>query len=162
MSFTSRAAHLSFAAAAATPVAALATGAALPLSSLAQQSPPPKPLRVRTRLTATDAALARPTRRARRRVRAASHAAGAPTADASGASGWAIPTSVVMCESGGRNVPSSGGGPSGYYQITSSTWQAAGGSGSAAYEASKAEQDAVARRIWAGGSGASNWTCAGR
>jgi hypothetical protein len=27
--------------------------------------------------------------------------------------------------------------------------------------ASKAEQAAVAGRIWAGGSGASNWTCAG-
>ena len=36
-----------------------------------------------------------------------------------------------------------------------------GGSGPAAYLAPKSEQDAVASRIWAGGSGAHNWVCAG-
>ena len=36
-----------------------------------------------------------------------------------------------------------------------------GGSGPAAYMASKAEQTAVASRIYNGGSGVSNWTCAG-
>jgi hypothetical protein len=41
------------------------------------------------------------------------------------------------------------------------TWRLFGGSGPAAYLASKAEQDAVASRIWNGGAGASNWVCAG-
>jgi hypothetical protein len=35
-----------------------------------------------------------------------------------------------------------------------------GGSGPAAYLASKAEQDRVAAALWNGGSGASNWVCA--
>ena len=41
------------------------------------------------------------------------------------------------------------------------TWRLFGGTGPAAYLASKAEQDAVAARIWNGGAGASNWVCAG-
>ena len=41
-----------------------------------------------------------------------------------------------------------------------STWKLYGGSGPAAWKASKAEQDRVAARIWAGGSGASQWVCA--
>ena len=36
-----------------------------------------------------------------------------------------------------------------------------GGTGPAAYLTSKAEQDAVATRIWNGGAGASDWVCAG-
>jgi septal ring factor EnvC (AmiA/AmiB activator) len=75
--------------------------------------------------------------------------------------GWAIPYAIVLCESGGQNLPPNGAGASGYYQILPSTWQQYGGSGPAAYLAPKSEQDAVASRIWAGGAGASNWVCAG-
>jgi hypothetical protein len=75
--------------------------------------------------------------------------------------GWAIPYQIVLCESGGQNLPPNSAGASGYYQILPSTWRGAGGSGPAAYLASKAEQDAVASRLWAGGAGASNWVCAG-
>jgi peptidoglycan hydrolase CwlO-like protein len=75
--------------------------------------------------------------------------------------GWAIPYQIVLCESGGQNLPPNSAGASGYYQILPSTWRGAGGTGPAAYLASKAEQDAVASRLWAGGAGASNWVCAG-
>jgi hypothetical protein len=67
----------------------------------------------------------------------------------------------VLCESGGQNLPPNSAGASGYYQIIPSTWKLFGGTGPAAYLASKAEQDAVASRIWRGGAGASNWVCAG-
>ena len=71
-----------------------------------------------------------------------------------------IPGAIVMCESGGQNFPPNSAGASGYYQIIPSTWKAFGGTGSAAYQASKAEQSAVASRIYAGGSGVSAWDCA--
>ncbi|HTX30955.1 MAG TPA: transglycosylase family protein [Solirubrobacteraceae bacterium] len=74
--------------------------------------------------------------------------------------GWAIPYQVVLCESGGQDLPPNSAGASGYYQILPSTWKGAGGSGPAAYLAPKAEQDAVASRLWDGGAGASNWVCA--
>jgi peptidoglycan hydrolase CwlO-like protein len=74
--------------------------------------------------------------------------------------GWAIPYPIVLCESGGQNLPPNSAGASGYYQILPSTWTGAGGSGPAAYLASKSEQDAVASRLWDGGSGWSNWVCA--
>jgi peptidoglycan hydrolase CwlO-like protein len=73
---------------------------------------------------------------------------------------WAIPYAIVLCESGGQNLPPNSAGASGYYQIIPSTWKLFGGTGPAAYLASKAEQDAVAARIWNGGAGASNWVCA--
>jgi septal ring factor EnvC (AmiA/AmiB activator) len=82
-----------------------------------------------------------------------------PTYGASG--GWAIPYAIVLCESGGQNLTPNSAGASGYYQILPSTWKLFGGTGPAAYLASKAEQDAVASRIWNGGAGASNWVCAG-
>jgi septal ring factor EnvC (AmiA/AmiB activator) len=97
---------------------------------------------------------------------AAQQAAGAnpslPTPFGStGASGsWVIPSAVVACESGGQNLTPNSAGASGYYQIIPSTWKLFGGTGPAAYLAPKSEQDAVAQRIWAGGSGAGNWTCA--
>jgi hypothetical protein len=116
---------------------------------------------------------------AQRAAAAAQAAASAPAPTSSGSSssgtpsspaapvtaapsgGWAIPAAIVMCESGGQNLPPNSAGASGYYQIMPATWRGAGGSGPAAYLASKAEQDAVASRIWNGGAGASNWVCAG-
>jgi septal ring factor EnvC (AmiA/AmiB activator) len=82
-----------------------------------------------------------------------------PTYGPSG--GWAIPYAIVLCESGGQNLTPNSAGASGYYQIMPATWKLFGGTGPAAYLASKSEQDAVASRIWNGGAGASNWVCAG-
>ncbi len=73
--------------------------------------------------------------------------------------GWAIPYPIVLCESGGQNLPPNAAGASGYYQIIPSTWHDFGGTGAAAYLAPKSEQDAVAARIWNNGAGASNWAC---
>jgi len=67
----------------------------------------------------------------------------------------------VLCESGGQNLPPNSAGASGYYQIIPSTWTASAAPVRAAYLTSKAEQDAVASRIWNGGAGASDWVCAG-
>jgi septal ring factor EnvC (AmiA/AmiB activator) len=79
----------------------------------------------------------------------------------SGSGSWVIPSSIVNCESGGQDLPPNSAGASGYYQIMPGTWKLFGGTGSSAYGASRAEQNTVASRIWAGGSGASNWVCAG-
>jgi len=73
---------------------------------------------------------------------------------------YSIPTYIVMCESGGNyralNRSSMAGGA---YQIIPSTWQAYGGRGQYAHQASKAEQDRVAAIIWReDGPGA--WSCA--
>jgi predicted nucleic acid-binding Zn-ribbon protein len=97
---------------------------------------------------------------------AARAAAAAPVTPAAPVSlgpsnGWAIPYAIVLCESGGQNLPPNSAGASGYYQIIPSTWKLFGGSGPAAYLASKSEQDAIATRIWNGGAGAQNWVCAG-
>jgi hypothetical protein len=73
---------------------------------------------------------------------------------------WAIPWPIVQCESGGQNLPPNSAGASGYYQMLPSTWHGLGGAGEA-YQTSKAEQDRLAARLWAGGSGAHNWVCAG-
>jgi septal ring factor EnvC (AmiA/AmiB activator) len=73
---------------------------------------------------------------------------------------WAIPWPIVECESGGQNLPPNSAGASGYYQMLPSTWRGLGGSTPQAYQASKAEQDRLAARLWAGGSGARNWVCA--
>ena len=88
----------------------------------------------------------------------------APAAPGSGSTatdGWAIPYAIVLCESGGQDLPPNRAGASGYYQIIPGTWRLFGGTGPAAYRASEAEQSAVASRIWNGGAGASNWVCAG-
>jgi len=74
---------------------------------------------------------------------------------------WAIPTAIVMCESGGQNLPPNSAGASGYYQFLPSTWTGLGGSTPAAYLAGRAEQDRLAAKLWDGGRGASNWVCAG-
>lgn len=71
---------------------------------------------------------------------------------------YAIPTYIVMCESGGNYSalnPSSGAG--GAYQILPSTWELYGGKGEP-QNASKAEQDRIAAEIWAD-SGSSAWVC---
>lgn len=72
---------------------------------------------------------------------------------------YAIPTHIVMCESGGNYRalnPSSGAG--GAYQILPSTWRAYGGQG-LPHQASPAEQDRIAAMIWRD-SGPSPWSCA--
>ena len=73
---------------------------------------------------------------------------------------WAIPWPIVQCESGGQNLPPNSAGASGYYQMLPSTWRGLGGSTPHAYQASKAEQDRLAAKLWAGGAGARNWVCA--
>lgn len=78
----------------------------------------------------------------------------------SSSGGYSIPSGVVQCESGGNYGavnPSSGAG--GAYQITPSTWHAYGGSGSP-QSAPKAEQDAIASKIYHS-QGSSAWSCAG-
>jgi hypothetical protein len=87
--------------------------------------------------------------------------ASAPSGAGGSLGQWAIPSAIVMCESGGQNLPPNSAGASGYYQIIPSTWSTAGGHGPAAYLAPKAEQDRVAGALWDGGRGASNWVCAG-
>jgi len=91
---------------------------------------------------------------------AAQQSAAAPGPALGPSGGWAIPYAIVLCESGGQNLPPNSAGASGYYQIIPSTWAMFGGTGPAAYLASKAEQDAVASRIYDGGRGVSNWDCA--
>jgi peptidoglycan hydrolase CwlO-like protein len=88
-------------------------------------------------------------------------AARARAASAAGPGGpWAIPWPIVQCESGGQNLPPNYASASGYYQMLDSTWKGLGGSTPHAYQASKAEQDRLASRLWNGGAGARNWVCA--
>ena len=88
-------------------------------------------------------------------------AAQARAASSQGPGGpWSIPWPIVECESGGQNLPPNSATASGYYQMLDSTWHGLGGSTPHAYQASKAEQDRLAARLWAGGSGAHNWVCA--
>jgi peptidoglycan hydrolase CwlO-like protein len=72
---------------------------------------------------------------------------------------YAIPTYIVMCESGGDyGAVNSSSGAGGAYQILPSTWALYGGDG-APQDASKEEQDRIAGEIWAD-SGSSAWACA--
>lgn len=67
-----------------------------------------------------------------------------------GGSCWAIPYSIVLCESHGQNVSNSqGSGANGYYQLMN------GGTGS------RSAQDQAAAHLWNGGAGAGNWVCRG-
>jgi peptidoglycan hydrolase CwlO-like protein len=74
---------------------------------------------------------------------------------------YTIPTSIVMCESGGNYGavnPSSGAG--GAYQMLPSTYKGLGGKFASPNVAPKWEQDKLAAKLWAGGKGAGNWACA--
>ena len=76
----------------------------------------------------------------------------------SGSGGYAIPSSIVSCESGGNySAVNSSSGAGGAYQILPSTWQAFGGQG-LPENASPAEQDRIAAEIYAN-QGASAWSC---
>jgi septal ring factor EnvC (AmiA/AmiB activator) len=74
---------------------------------------------------------------------------------------FAIPQSIVMCESGGNYGavnPTSGAG--GAYQFLPSTYEGLGGKYASPNVAPKWEQDRLAAKLWAGGQGAGNWECA--
>jgi muramidase (phage lysozyme) len=74
---------------------------------------------------------------------------------------FSIPSSIVMCESGGNYHalnPSSGAG--GAYQMLPSTYKGLGGQFGSPQAAPKWEQDKLAAKLWAGGQGAGNWACA--
>jgi peptidoglycan hydrolase CwlO-like protein len=72
---------------------------------------------------------------------------------------YAIPTYIVMCESGGNyHALNESSGAGGAYQILPSTWRAYGGQG-APQDAPKSEQDRIAAEIWRD-SGPSAWACA--
>lgn len=70
---------------------------------------------------------------------------------------YAIPTYIVMCESGGNyraeNATSSA---SGAYQIIDGTWANFGGYSHASY-APPSVQDEKAAQLWAGGAGSFHW-----
>jgi septal ring factor EnvC (AmiA/AmiB activator) len=145
-----------------------ALGRARTAQSLALASSRLSSRHLTTRISSIEAARRAAALRAARAAaaRAAAAAQATPTAPAApgasgGDSGWAIPYAIVLCESGGQNLPPNSAGASGYYQIIPSTWRRFGGTGPAAYLASEAEQSAVAASIWNGGAGASNWVCAG-
>jgi peptidoglycan hydrolase CwlO-like protein len=89
--------------------------------------------------------------------RAEQEAAEGPPAFSGGP--YAIPTSIVICESGGNySALNSSSGAGGAYQILPSTWRAYGGRG-LPHQAPKAEQDRIAAMIWRD-SGPSAWSCA--
>lgn len=75
---------------------------------------------------------------------------------------WAIPTSIVMCESHGnyRAWNNGGSGASGAYQIMARTWYAYGGGryASAAAFAPPWAQHIIASRVWFG-QGRAAWSC---
>jgi len=108
-------------------------------------------------LTGTRSGRARAERALRRLIAERERAA----ANLAGPGGpWAIPWTIVQCESGGQNLPPNSAGASGYYQFLPETWRRLGGSTPHAYQAPKSEQDRLAARLWAGGAGAHNWDCA--
>jgi len=140
--------------------AALARALAAQRAQLAASQNASSSIRAKiAQIQAAQAAAAAAAAAAQRAAAGTTFASAGPALGAAG--GWAIPYPIVLCESGGQNLPPNSAGASGYYQILPATWKLYGGSGPAAYLASKAEQDAVASRIWNGGAGASSWVCAG-
>jgi hypothetical protein len=119
------------------------------------------------RIRSVRAAALRATRSNRRKIERDLRAAEAAVARAAATgspgsmptNGWAIPWEIVQCESGGQNLPPNHAGASGYYQFMPATWKGLGGKGPHAYLRPKAEQDALAAKLWAGGAGARNWDC---
>jgi hypothetical protein len=73
----------------------------------------------------------------------------------------APPESIAQCESGGNPTTDTGNGFYGKWQFTQGTWEAMGGTGNPA-QASEAEQDARAAKLWNGGAGAGNWPVCSR
>lgn len=71
---------------------------------------------------------------------------------------WSIPSYIVMCESGGNYRALNPSGAGGAYQIMPGTWRAFGGSNVAPQNASPAEQDQIAGRIYRA-QGAAPWVC---
>ena len=65
---------------------------------------------------------------------------------------WAIPTYIVMCESGGSWTAYNASGASGPYQLMPMHF-----GGALAMNQSRAAQHAKAAELWAGGRGRSHW-----
>lgn len=81
------------------------------------------------------------------------------SASSSSSGGSSVPNYIVQCESGGNySAVNSSSGAGGAYQIMPSTWRAYGGSG-LPQNASKAQQDAIASKIYQS-QGSSPWSCA--
>ncbi len=78
-----------------------------------------------------------------------------PSTESSGGAGGDL-ASIRQCESGGNYSTNTGNGFTGAYQFDDSTWKAAGGSTSSAYQASSTEQDQVARN-WIAQGNRSAW-----
>jgi septal ring factor EnvC (AmiA/AmiB activator) len=119
-------------------------------------------LRIRAARAAALAATRRNRHSVEKRLREAEAALARAAFAGGGASNgpWAIPWAIVQCESGGQNLPPNSAGASGYYQFLPSTWKGLGGKGPHAYLRPKAEQDALAAKLWDNGRGAHNWVCA--
>lgn len=90
----------------------------------------------------------------------------APAPASTGSGSYALPKSIVMCESGGNYKavnPNNPNRPAGAYQMITSTWLAWGGGKYAptADQATPAQQDEIAANGWDGGAGAGHWECKG-
>ena len=71
------------------------------------------------------------------------------------------PRPIGLCESGGQNLTPNSAGASGYYRSCRAPGSCSAAPARPLIWPARARQDAVASRIWNGGSGASNWVCAG-